>query len=185
MRLYLTGTVRSIGIGPRRPVHHQSIFCERASAPGTTLPGASSHLLNIILRRLVRCHLVGMDEVWSTTSPASTACLVSRSRQAICDLVNSSERRGTRARPHTFDRSDEGVPIRCRSGDVVGRSARPLMRARGRRRRRLSVLAWGLLANSHFRSWTVDRAARELFTRLLNRHRNPFASRAAAKAVAA
>jgi NAD(P)-dependent dehydrogenase (short-subunit alcohol dehydrogenase family) len=37
MRLYLAGTVRSIGIGSRRPVRHQSIFCERASAPGTTL----------------------------------------------------------------------------------------------------------------------------------------------------
>jgi len=62
----LAGAVRHVSIGPRRRMPHQSIFCERASAPGTTLSAASSRLLNIILRRLVRCHLSGMDQFHRT-----------------------------------------------------------------------------------------------------------------------
>jgi hypothetical protein len=32
MRLYLAASVQRVGIGPGRPVPHQSIFCKRASA---------------------------------------------------------------------------------------------------------------------------------------------------------
>jgi len=37
MPLHVAASVQRVGIGPRRPVRHQSIFCERASARGTTL----------------------------------------------------------------------------------------------------------------------------------------------------
>lgn len=63
MRLYLVGAVRSVGIGPFRPVHRQSLFCRRASARGTKLSAASRRLLNI-LRPLVRRRLVsGIDRL--------------------------------------------------------------------------------------------------------------------------
>jgi hypothetical protein len=42
LRLYLTGPVRSIGIGPRGTVLHQSIFHGRATACGTKFSAASS-----------------------------------------------------------------------------------------------------------------------------------------------
>jgi hypothetical protein len=45
MPLHVAGSVQRVGIGPRRPVRHQSIFCERASARGTAL---SPRLLNIV-----------------------------------------------------------------------------------------------------------------------------------------
>src|SRR5258705_408066 len=45
MRLSLAGAVQPVGIGPRRPVRHQSIFCERAGAGGRTLSTASPRLL--------------------------------------------------------------------------------------------------------------------------------------------
>jgi hypothetical protein len=37
MPLHVAASVQRVGIGPRRPVRHQSIFCERATARGTTL----------------------------------------------------------------------------------------------------------------------------------------------------
>src|SRR5437868_4712250 len=45
MRLYLAGAVRSVGVGPRRSVHHQSIFCEGASAHRTTLSPRGTAIL--------------------------------------------------------------------------------------------------------------------------------------------
>src|SRR6267142_5351641 len=44
MRLYLAGAVRPVGIRPRRPVHQQSIFCERTRT--STLSAASPGLLS-------------------------------------------------------------------------------------------------------------------------------------------
>jgi hypothetical protein len=37
MPLHVAASVQRVGIGSRRPVHHQSIFCERATACGKTL----------------------------------------------------------------------------------------------------------------------------------------------------
>ena len=54
-------TMAGVGIGPRGPVRHQSIFCEQGRARETTLSPASSRLLDMILRRLVCRHLVGLD----------------------------------------------------------------------------------------------------------------------------
>jgi hypothetical protein len=61
MPLHVAASVQHVGIGPRRPVRGQSIFCERGRARETTLSPASPRLLDMILRRLVWCHLVGLD----------------------------------------------------------------------------------------------------------------------------
>jgi hypothetical protein len=37
MPLHVAATVQRVGLGPRRRMRHQSIFCERASARATTL----------------------------------------------------------------------------------------------------------------------------------------------------
>jgi NAD(P)-dependent dehydrogenase (short-subunit alcohol dehydrogenase family) len=66
-----------------------------------------------------------------------------------------------RARPHSSDRPDEGIPAWYRSGDFIDRAARALVRARGGRRgRRLSVLGWGLACDGphHADRWWLDRA---------------------------
>src|SRR5450432_1566817 len=52
LQLHVAASVQRVGIGPRGRVRHQSIFRGRGRAPGTTLSAASSHLLNMILRRL-------------------------------------------------------------------------------------------------------------------------------------
>ena len=44
MRLYLARAVRSVSIGARGPVHHQSIFC----ASGIALSAASPPILNVL-----------------------------------------------------------------------------------------------------------------------------------------
>src|SRR6202035_2901949 len=51
MRLYLAGAVRSDGIGPRRPVHRQPLFCGLARAGGTRIWSASPCLLNVLIAR--------------------------------------------------------------------------------------------------------------------------------------
>jgi hypothetical protein len=52
LRLHLPGAVRSISIGPRGPVHHQSIFHGRATAGGTTLSAASPRRRNTPIWKL-------------------------------------------------------------------------------------------------------------------------------------
>ena len=49
MPLHVAASVQRVGIGPRRPVRHQSISCERASARG--LLAASPRLLRLILEQ--------------------------------------------------------------------------------------------------------------------------------------
>src|SRR5258705_1383881 len=48
MPLHVAASVQRVGIGPRRPVRHQSIFCERANIRGTTLPAVSPGLLDVL-----------------------------------------------------------------------------------------------------------------------------------------
>src|SRR5258705_13031753 len=48
MPLHVAASVQRVGIGPRRPVRHQSIFCERANIRGTTLPAGSPGLLEVL-----------------------------------------------------------------------------------------------------------------------------------------
>jgi hypothetical protein len=72
MQLHVAVSVQRVGIGPRGTVRHQSIFRGRGRAPGTTLSAASSRLLNMILRRLVRCHRVGVKQTWAR-NPAMSA----------------------------------------------------------------------------------------------------------------
>src|SRR6202043_4121474 len=41
MRLYVAGTVQYVSIGPRRPMHPQSVLRRRKNVPGTTRPATS------------------------------------------------------------------------------------------------------------------------------------------------
>src|SRR6266704_1200164 len=44
MPLHVAGSVQRVGVGPRRPVRHQSIFCEWATARGPTIsPRLTKH----------------------------------------------------------------------------------------------------------------------------------------------
>ena len=61
LKVHVAASVQHVGIGPRRRVRGQSIFCERGRARETTLSPASSRLLDMILWRLVWCHPVGLD----------------------------------------------------------------------------------------------------------------------------
>jgi hypothetical protein len=45
LQLHVAGSVQRVGVGSRRPVRHQSIFCERATARRPKLP---PRLLNIV-----------------------------------------------------------------------------------------------------------------------------------------
>jgi len=51
MPLHVAASVQRVGVGPRGTVRHQSIFCERAIARGTTL---SPRLLSFPVRFVVK-----------------------------------------------------------------------------------------------------------------------------------
>src|SRR5882757_946889 len=59
MPLHVAASVQRVGIGPRRPVRHQSIFCERANIRGTTLPAVSPGLLDVLRLAVPRMSGVG------------------------------------------------------------------------------------------------------------------------------
>ena len=56
----MSAVVQRVGIGPRRPVRHQSIFCERANIGGTTLSAVSPGLLDVLRLAVPRMSVVGM-----------------------------------------------------------------------------------------------------------------------------